>query len=187
VEFKVFGKWDINGIEIRDLGIKEYVNLTPKLVPHSCGRHSKKMLRKNSISIVERLINKVMLTEKNTGKKGLAFKIVRNAFDIVNRKTKKNPVEVLIEAIINASPREETTRVSYGGIIYHKSVDVSPQRRVDLALSFIVRGAWKASFKTKKSIEEALADEIIAAANYNMSAFSISRKEEIERIAKSSR
>ena len=73
--------------------------------------------------IVERLINKLMQTENNTGKKQLATRIVRDAFDIVYKKTRQNPIQVLVDAIANTGPREETVRLKYGGINVPKSVD----------------------------------------------------------------
>jgi len=67
------------------------------------------------------------------------------------------------------------------------AVDISPQRRVDLALRHIVEGASAAAFNNPRPIEEALADEIISAATGDQKSFAVKRKEEIERIALSSR
>jgi small subunit ribosomal protein S7 len=128
-----------------------------------------------------------MQTEKNTGKKELAIRIVRDAFEIVNKKTKKNPVQVLVDAVANTGPREETVRLKYGGINVPKSVDTAPQRRVDTALRFITAGVRQASHKKKKSVSEALADELISAANGDTRSYAVSKKEERERIAKAAR
>ncbi len=195
--FKIFGLWDPTEVEVRDPSLKAYINLRPVLVPHTMGRHFRQF-GKAEVPIVERLINKMMVTGhegkkhkrtsgRNTGKKILAANIVKEALMIVEKRTKKNPIQVLVDALINAGPREETTRLKYGGIAYHQSVDVAPQRRLDLALRFIAIGAARQAFKSKKSIAEALADEIIAAANYDLKCYSISKKEEIERIAKAAR
>ncbi len=112
---------------------------------------------------------------------------MKAAFEIIELKTHENPIKVLVQAIENASPREETTRISYGGIVYHQSVDVAPQRRIDIAIKFIMEGTWSASFKNPKSIEECLADEIMAAATKNPKSYAISKKDEKERIAISAR
>ncbi len=184
---KLFGKWSLDDIEIRDPSLKRYISLTPVLVPHTEGRHAKRRFGKATIPIVERLINKLMRPGRNAGKKMLATNIVKRAFEIVELRTGKNPIQVLIWAIENASPREETTRIVYGGILYHVSVDVSPQRRVDLALRFITEGARQCSFNNPKTIEECLADEIIAAAYGDASSYAIKKKEEIERIAYAAR
>jgi small subunit ribosomal protein S7 len=79
------------------------------------------------------------------------------------------------------------TGLTYGGIAVPKAVDVSPSRRVDVALRNIASGATNASFKHKKSIEDCLADEIMLAANNDANSFSVSKKEEIERVAASAR
>lgn len=186
-EIKIFGKWSCMNIDIKDPGLKEYISLKPVFVPHSHGRHEHRRFGKSNVSIVERLINQMMRPGKNAGKKHLAINIVMKAFEIICLKTGENPIQVLIRAIENAAPREETTRIAYGGILYHVSVDVAPQRRVDLALRFIADGARAASFNNPKTIEESLADEIILAAENNSASYAIRKKEEIERIALAAR
>ncbi|MEM1928357.1 MAG: 30S ribosomal protein S7 [Thermofilaceae archaeon] len=183
----VFGKWDLEEVKVRDKSLEPYVCLKPVLAPHSGGLHAKKRFAKANVSIVERLINMIMRPGRNAGKKFLATNIVKKALEIVEVKTGQNPIQVLVWAIENAAPREETTRVVYGGILYHVSVDVSPQRRVDLALRHICEGARLAAFNNPKPIEECLADEIIAAAYGEAGSYALRRKEEIERIALAAR
>lgn len=151
--------------------------------------------------IVERLINKLMRSgpgvrklggkiirgAKACGKKHKTYNIVRKSFDLVEQRTKKNPVQVLIDAIQHSAPREETTRISYGGITYYVAVDSAPQRRLDTAIKNLAAGAFAASFSNKKPIEECLAEELILAANNDMKSFAVARKEESERIAKGAR
>ncbi|MEM0372970.1 MAG: 30S ribosomal protein S7 [Sulfolobaceae archaeon] len=185
-EIKVFNKWSTN-VEIRDPSLKKYICVSPVYYPHSGGRHEHRRFGKAKVSIVERLINQLMRPGRNKGKKMLATNIVKMAFEIIHARTGQNPIQVLVRAIENAAPREEVTRIMYGGIVYYVAVDVSPQRRVDLALRHIVLGARGASFNNPKPIDEALAEEIIAAANNDPKSFAIRRKEEIERIALSSR
>ena len=157
------------------------------IVPHSCGKRAGTQFAKSEMLIVERLINRLMQTEHNTGKKAVTTKIVSDAFDIINKKTGKNPVEVLIDAIANAGPREETVRLKYGGINVPKSVDTAPQRRIDAALMFIARAVRQGSHKKKRAASAVLADELIAAANGDARCFSVGKKEERERVAKSAR
>jgi small subunit ribosomal protein S7 len=182
---KLFDKWDLNGIEFQDPGMKCYIKLDPRI--YTGGRHTKRKFLKSEISIFERLINKMMHFEKNTGKKYKAYKIVEGAFDIIHDRTNTNPVQALIQAIENTGQREETVRLKYGGITVPKAVDVSPQRRVDSALMLIAKGAQRSAFKSKRTVEECLASEIIAASKYDIKSYSISKKEEKERIAKSAR
>ena len=183
----LFNKWDISEVKVTDPGLIRYVNLTALIIPHSCGKFSRQEFNKANMPIVERLINKLMQTENNTGKKQLAIRIVRDAFEIVNKKTKRNPIEVLVEAIANTGPREETVRLKYGGINVPKSVDTAPLRRVDSAIGFIAEATLKASRKSKKTASAILADELIAASKGDAKCFSVGKKEERERIAKSAR
>lgn len=187
VEIKLFNKWSFQGIEVRDPSLKKYISLRPVFVPYTGGRHEHRRFEKGRVPIVERLVNKLMSPGKNTGKKQLAINIVKQAFEIIHIRTNENPIQVLVRAIENAAPREETTTIMYGGIMYHVSVDVSPLRRVDLALRFMVEGARNCAFNNPKPIEECLADEVIAVANNDPKSYAISKKEEIERIALSSR
>ena len=186
-EIRLFGKWSWVGVEIRDPGLKKYISLRPVWLPHTGGRHEKRRFGKAEVPIVERLINKLMRPGRNGGKKHLAYNIVKNAFDIIYYETGENPIQVLVRAIENSAPREETTRITYGGITYRVSVDVSPQRRVDLALRFLTEGARLCAFNNPRPIEECLAEEIILASRGDARSYAIRQKEEIERIALSSR
>ncbi len=184
---KLFGKWDFTEVEVRDPSVKAYINITPATVPHSGGRNAKQQFAKSNLNIVERLINKVMREEHNTGQKITVTKTVMDAFETVNKKTNQNPIQMLVNAIVNAGPREETVRLQYGGIAVPKSVDTAPQRRVDTALRLIAEGAQNAAFGTKKSLSNALAEEIIAAANHDIKGYAMGKKDNIERVAKAAR
>jgi len=186
-ETKLFGRWSFNGIEVKDLGLKSYVSLRPVYTPHSMGRHEHGRFRKAEVNIAERLINNLMRPGKSAGKKTRAINMVRNAFEIINLRTGQNPVDVLVRAVENSAPCEDTTRISYGGIVYHMSVDVAPQRRVDLALRLITEGARKASLNNPRTLEECLAEELILAANKDVKSHAISKRNEMERIARASR
>ncbi len=186
-ELLVFGKYDVSEVEVKDPALKNYICLEPRYVPHTHGRHANTPFAKQKVFIVERLINKVMRKGHNTGKKILAYNIVREAFEIIEKRTKKNPIQVLVDALANAGPREEIVRLKYGGIAVPKSVDTSSLRRLDIALRNIAEGARRAAFKSKKSIASCLADEIIAAANNENRSYAVAKKEEVERVAKSAR
>ena len=186
-EIMLFGKWKIGDVEIQDPGLKDYINLKSCYIPHSGGRHEHQRFRKSSVNIVERLINNMMRHGWCGGKKAKATIMIKNALEIVHLKTNKNPIEVLIKAIENSAPCEDVTRVSYGGVVYPISVDVSPQRRVDLTLRYLSDGARQSTFSSPETIDECLADEIIAAANRDGKSYAIKKKDETERIALSSR
>jgi small subunit ribosomal protein S7 len=182
---ELFGKWSVTDIEYSDPSTERYITVTP--IAHTMGRHSNKQFQKSEISVVERLINRLMQTDENTGKKQLATSIVADAFDIVHERTEENPVQVLVRAVENAGPREETVRLKYGGISVPKAVDVAPQRRVDQALKFLAEGTQRTSFKTPTPAAEALARELIAAADYDVSAYAINQKEAKELVAAAAR
>jgi small subunit ribosomal protein S7 len=186
-EILLFQKWSFKDAKVEDIGLKRYLNLTPMTTPHSMGRHEHQRFRKANVNIVERLINNLMRPGKNSGKKAKTANIVKQAFEIIYLRTGKNPIEVLVKAVENCSPCEDTTRVSYGGVVYHLSVDVAPQRRIDLAIRHITEGASAASKNNPLSIQEAVANELILAANNDIKSAGIAKRNEIERVAQSSR
>ena len=186
-DIKLFEKWTFKDIQIKDLGLQKYVALKQVVVPHSMGRHEHKRFRKANVSIVERVVNNLMRPGKNAGKKAKATNIVKQAFEIINLRTGKNPIEILVKAVENSAPCEDTTRISYGGIVYHLSVDIAPQRRVDLAIRHLCEAARQASINNPRSIEECVAEELILAANHDMKSQAVAKRHEIERVAQASR
>jgi len=193
-----FNKWATDKITISDAGLQRYVTLEARYVPKTGARYAGRRFHKSKTFIVERLINKVMITGHkgkkhtrssghSTGKAVLAYRIVQQAFNIVEQKTQKNPIEVFVKAIENGAPREEVISIEYGGARYPKAVDCAPQRRVDVVLRYFTQGAFEKSFNKKKSIEQALADEILATYNSDSSSVAISKKLEVERQADASR
>ena len=186
-EVKLFGKWSFKNVEVKDSGLQRYVSLKPVVIPHSMGKHEHKRFRKANVSIVERLANNMMRPGKNAGKKAKIMNMIKQTFELVNLRTGKNPIEVLTKAVENSAPCEDTTRISMGGIAYHLSVDVSPQRRIDLALRNISDGARQAAVNNPRSIEECLAEELIMAGNNDMKSFAVAKRHEIERVAQASR
>ena len=186
-EIQLFEKWSFKDIQVKDQGLQRYVTLKPMVLPHSMGRHEHKRFHKANVNIVERLVNNLMRPGKNAGKKAKAMNIVKQAFEIIRLQTGKNPIDVLVRAVENSAPCEDTTRISYGGIVYHLSVDVAPQRRLDLAIRNICEAARQASINNPRTIEECLAEELILAANHDMKSHAVSKRHELERIAQSSR
>ena len=199
-QIKLFGKWSFEGLEVKNPALRKVICLRPVYLPHTGGRHEHKRFGKLKVPIVERLVNRLMsqainagvkrdrVNSKNPGKKLKALRTVKYAFEIIELRTGKNPIQVFIKAIENAAIREEVTRIIYGGVSYFHSVDTSPTRMLDLAIRHIAQGAAMKAFRSPMSLAEALAEEIIAAANYDrVKSHAIKRKEEIERIALSAR
>lgn len=183
----LFGKYDMEEVKVIDPGLKKYVNLFPILVPHSGGTHSGDRFGNQEVSIIERVVNSLMKNEDYTGKKSKAYTTLKETMNIIHERTDQNPVQILVDAIENSSPREETTQITYGGISVPKSVDVSPLRRLSLAVNNNTKGAIKASYKNEKPIAECLADELIKSANGDRDGFGVSKKQEMERMAQSAR
>jgi small subunit ribosomal protein S7 len=196
VNILLFNKWDTSGIEVTDLGLQRAISLKPPaVIPISFGRHEHQRLKKAEVNVIERLANNLMhfgkRYAKNTGRMGgkkmRVLNTIKTALDIIYVETGRNPVELLVKAIENSSPNEDTTRIVYGGVVYHVSVDVAPLRRVDLALRFIAEGVKESTYSNPRAIEEALASEIILASRNDMASHAVKKKNEQERIAMASR
>ena len=195
---KLFNKYDVSQIKINDPGLQGYLNLKPLLVPKTTGRFAKNKFWRSKYNVVERLMNKLMVTGHrgkkhkissghNTGKGILVYNIVLKTFDIIEKKMNKNPVEVFAKALENAAPREEITTIEYGGAKYPQAVEVAPQRRIDITLRHMVNGSYSKSFNKKVKIEQALANEIMKAYEISKDSAAIAKKLELERQADSSR
>ena len=196
-EFKIFDLYDLSDVKIDDPGLKSVINLKPKLILKSQGRNVQK-LGQTKTNIVERLMNRLavaghrgkkhrIIFGHSTGKYSKNMKIVLDAFKMIEQKTKQNPVQVLVKAIENSAPRDETTAIEYGGARYPQAVDVSPLRRVNIALRHIVHGASNKAFNKKKNITQGLAEEIILTSENNGESFAIRKKNESEKQADSAR
>jgi small subunit ribosomal protein S7 len=186
-EMKLFERYDLSDVKIHDLGLAKYINIDPIVIPHTGGRWANRPFGRQRANIVERVINNMMRTENYTGKKSKSYRVVREAFAIIETRTKQNPVQVLIDALEKAAPREEITRLRFGGISVPRAVDISPSRRLDMAIRTICQGAVSATFKNKKPVQECLADEILLASRGDMQSSAIAKKEELERVAASAR
>lgn len=195
--FKIFDIYDISEIRVEDPGLKDVINLKPKLILKSSGRNVSKM-GQTKVNIVERLMNKLAVAGHRGKKHRIIFghvtgKYTKNmgnileAFKLIEQRTKQNPVQVLVKAIENAAPRDEITVIEYGGARYPQAVDVSPLRRVNLALKHLIHGASDKAFGKKKTIVQGLADEIIMAYENNGESFAVRKRNEAEKQADSAR
>ena len=197
IQFKIFDLYDTSGIVVNDIALKGVINLNPKLALKSHGRNVQKF-GQTKVNIVERLINKLavaghrgkkhkIILGRATGKYSKNAAIILEAFADVEKRTGKNPVEILVRAVENAAPRDEITVIEYGGARYPQAVDVSPMRRLNLALKHIIHGASEKAFGKKKTIAQSLADEIILTHDNNGDSFAVRKKNESEKQADSAR
>ncbi|QPG74160.1 ribosomal protein S5 [Brettanomyces nanus] len=187
-EIKLFNKWSFEGVTVKDISLADYIQVRqPIFVSHTAGRYANKRFRKAQCPIVERLTNSMMMNGRNNGKKLKAVRIVKHAMEIINVLTDQNPLQVIVDAIVNTGAREDTTRIGSAGAVRRQAVDVSPLRRVDQAISLLTIGAREAAFRNIKTIAECLAEELINAAKGSSTSFAIKKKDELERVAKSNR
>ncbi|MEM2138994.1 MAG: 30S ribosomal protein S7 [Candidatus Woesearchaeota archaeon] len=197
-EIKAFNRWSTENISVKDPGLVNYITTKPRIMPKTGARYASKRFHKSKIFIVERLMNKLLVSGhksgkhmissgRNTGKALSVYKLVEDAFLIIEKKTGKNPVEVFVKAVENAAPREEIITIEYGGARYPKAVEVAPQRRIDQAIKYMVQGVYQKSFDNKKSAVDNLVDEIINAYNASTNSAAIAKKYETERQCDSSR
>ncbi|KAF9925359.1 ribosomal protein S5 [Linnemannia zychae] len=184
----LFNKWAYDEIEVKDISLIDYIQVkAPVYLPHTAGRFASKRFRKAHCPIVERLTNSLMMHGRNNGKKLMAVRIVKHAFEIIHLLSDQNPIQVLVDAIINTGPREDSTRIGSAGTVRRQAVDVSPLRRVNQAISLLTIGTRESAFRNVKSIAECLADELINAAKGSSNSYAIKKKDELERVAKSNR
>jgi len=199
-DIKLFNKWSFENIEIKDWTLESYINLRPVIIPHTAGRHEHKRFWKTTkISIIERFVNRLLApgfigskikghkSSYSSGKKSKLLRNLETAFTLLELNTGNNPIQVLIDAICNAAPREETTRIAMGGISYASAVDISPQRRVDLAIKYLVQAIGSSSHSNVRAFAENISKEVALASQDSQESKAIKRKDEVERIAVSAR
>ena len=194
----LFNRWDLSQVKVEDPGLVNYINLTPIVIPRTGGKYGTASLQKGRMSIVERLMNKMMVP----GHRGKKHKItsgkcvgntitlcndIKKALEIIEKRTSKNPVQVLVKAIENSALLEEVASYRLGGIIARQAVVVTPQRRLDLALRHLSQGIYKTKFKNRVPLPEVIATELLAASNNDSRSFAIQEKNRIEKEAEGAR
>ncbi|XP_043854116.1 LOW QUALITY PROTEIN: 40S ribosomal protein S5-like [Dromiciops gliroides] len=170
-DIKLFGKW-CTDVQINDISLQNYIAIKEKYakyLPHSTGHYAAKRFRKAQCPILECLTNSTMMQVRNNGK---------HAFEIIHLLTGENPLQFLVNAIINSGLREDSTRIELAGTVRRQAVEVFPLRRVNQAIWLLCTGAREPPLRNIKTIAECLTDELINAAI---------KKEELDRVAKSDR
>lgn len=194
----LFNHWDTSEVKINDFGLRNQINLEPIIVPRTGGRFTTRQKDKRKMNIVERFMNKIMVPGHRGKKHKLTsghfpgntitiYNSIKEAFDITEKKTKKNPVQVLVEAIENSALLEEVASYRLGGIIARNAVVVAPQRRLDISLRHLAQGIYKASFKNRSPLSHIIADELIAASKNDGKAFAVQERNRIEKEAEGAR
>lgn len=194
---KLFDKYDVSAVVVKDEALKPYINLSARMLLKSHGRNTEKFSNAK-VNIIERLANRLgvpghsgkkhkIITNWASGKYNRNMMTVVETLEIIENKTKKNPVQVLVDAVVNGSPRDEITVIEHGGARYPQAVDCSPMRRVNLAIRWMVQGSYAKAFGKKKKMSETLADEIIKASERSMESYACNKSNESEKQADSAR
>jgi len=194
----LFNRWELDGVSVHDQGLTRYMNLKPIIVPRTGGKFRYGQFKKNNMSIIERFINKMMVpghrgkrhkitSGRCVGQTQTLYASMKEAFQIIEKKTKKNPVQVFVDAITNAATYEEVTGYRLGGMIARKAVITSPQRRVDLSLRLLTQGIYRSSFNSPKKLPNVIADELIAAANNDTRSHALRERQRLEKEAEGAR
>ncbi len=191
---KLFNKWSFDGVVVEDAGLVNYINLKPIIVPRTNGYYHNTPFYKTKVNIIERLMNRVQVTGHkgkkhkftsghNTGKAKMILNMMIEVLEDLERRTKENPIQVIVTAIENAAPREEVITIERSGARYAQAVDMSPTRRVDLVLRYLCQGAAQKAFNKETSFKDALVGEIIDCYNFGESSQAMNKKNEIEKMA----
>ena len=128
--------------------------------------------------VVTKLTNQVMLD----GKKGVAQKIVYDAFEIIKEKTGSEPMDVFTKALENVMPQLEVKARRVGGSTYQVPMEIRPDRRQTLGIRWLVLFSRK---RGEKTMRERLAAELMDA--YNSTGAAVKRKEEMRRAAEANK
>ncbi len=196
-KFKLFDIYDVSEVSVRDNALKPYMNFAPKLLLKSHGRDLASF-EGARVNIIERLVGRIgvpghvgkkhrIITSWSSGKYNRNMKTMMQVLEIIQKKTNKNPIQVVVSAVENGSPRDEITVIEHAGARYPQAVDVSPVRRINLAVRWIVQGAYQKCFGKKKKMCDSLANEIILASEGNMESYAATKKNEAEKQADAAR
>nr|CAD28611.1 40S ribosomal protein s5 [Polytomella sp. Pringsheim 198.80] len=187
---KLFGKYSFEDVEVSDYALSDYISVKAKsavFVPHTAGRYQKKRFRKVLCPIVERLTTSLMMHGRNNGKKLMAVRIVKHAFDIIHLMTERTPFRLPLMLLLTVV------------LVKMLPASVLPVLSVVRPLMFPLfavltrlstsstTGAREAAFRNIKTIAECLADELMNAAKGSSNSYAIKKKDEIERVAKANR
>lgn len=196
---KLFNRWDMDGLKVNDPGLSRYINIKPIVIPRTAGRLTHASIDRPKIPVVERFINHLMVPghrgkkHKYSSGNGPAsaraiMAAVYEAFALIEERTKKNPIEVMVRALENSALLEEIAAYRMGGVMARQAVVISPQRRLDLALRNITQGIYQSNFAKKHTLAEAIANELIAgAANDGQKSIGVRERQRVEKEAEGSR
>ncbi len=193
-DIKLFGKWSFDGVQVEDAGLKGYINIEPIVAPRTNGYYHNTPFYKTKINIVERFMNRMQVcghkgkkhrisSGHNTGKTRKQSTLMIEVLEELEKRTKQNPIQVLVTAIENAAPREEVITIERSGARYAQAVDIGPQRRVDLVIRYMAQGASHKAFDSATSFKDALVNEILDAYHQEGNGTAMTKRSETEKMA----
>merc|ERR1712091_821894 len=112
-EIKLFNKYAFDEIQVNDMALTDYIACKPNsacFLPHSAGRWHKKRFKKAQCPVIERITSSLMMHGRNNGKKILAVRIMKHTCDIIHLTTGDNPIQVIVDAVVNSGPRDSAFR-----------------------------------------------------------------------------
>ncbi|XP_064014259.1 small ribosomal subunit protein uS7 [Pogoniulus pusillus] len=183
-DIKLFGRWSTDEVQINGISLQDYITVKEKYtkyLPHSAGRYAAKLFCKTQCPVVERLTNSMMMNSHNNSKKLMTLCIVKHTFKITHLFTGENPLQVLVNAIINSGLHEDLTCIGWVGTV--RTVDMFPLCHVSQAIWLLCMGACKAAFCNIKTIMECLADEFINTTKGSSNSYTIKKIDEMERLS----
>ncbi len=194
----LFNRWKSEDVKVEDAGLQNQINLRPVVVPRSSGKYGNVSFHKNDMHVVERFINRLGVSGhkgkkhkrssgRMVGQNPTLYSAVKKAFEIVEKKTNKNPIQILVKAIENSALFEEVAAYRVGGTMARKSVITAPQRRLDIALRLLTQGIYNASFKSPQGLPEVIASELISAANNDAKSHGVRERTRLEKEAEGAR
>jgi len=195
---KLFNRWDIASVVVSDPGLASIMNTDPIIYPKTGGKFASTYLHKNKMNIVERFINKMMVPG-HRGKKHkytsgrcpastqAIMKALIKSFELIEKRSGKSPVQILIQAVENGALNEEITAYRMGGTIARQAVTVSPRRRLDMSLKNLAQGIYKMKFNRKTPLPEVIAGELMAAAANDPKSFAVMERSRAEKEAEGAR
>lgn len=191
---KLYGKWSFDGVQVEDAGLKGYINIEPIMAPRTNGYYHNTPFYKTKINIVERFMNRMQVcghkgkkhrisSGHNTGKTRKQSTLMFDVLEELEKRTKQNPIQVLVSAIEHAAPREEVITIERSGARYAQAVDIGPQRRVDLVIRYMAQGASHKAFDNSVSFKDALVSEILDAYGQEGNGTAMTKRSETEKMA----
>jgi small subunit ribosomal protein S7 len=183
----ILTKEELKKIIVKDEGLKKYLLVESGFnLMYSKGNLRKYLNEIRLQTIVDRLVSKLMRLRRKGGKKIKTYLLLKDVFEKL-RKLNFNPIDILVRAIEAAAPCEGYYRMKVRGMSLSKSAEYSPIRRINISIMNLAKGISKKIERKKGNRVDLITEEILITASGENESFAISKRKEIEKIAKISR